>query len=119
MQQIDIPNYYQWSLCDIDNAYDDLFNQISSRTNFQFEPLSYFNYKKLGKFSSGYIYLQQQHFGTSQMNKPHPMRDSIPCEESFRWIPVRTSSMIGRRAHLPLDIFGTTSIVTNKKSSNC
>jgi hypothetical protein len=111
------PNYYQWSLCDIDSAYDDLFNRMFSRSmKFQLEPLSYFNYKRIGRFSSIYdgsiVYPQQQHFGTSQMNKPHPMRDSIPCEERFRWMPVRTSSMIGRRAHLPLDIFN----MTTKKS---
>ena len=123
------PNYYEWSLCDIDSAYDDIFNQMSTRTsqlltdseNSQLESLSYFNCKKIGEFSSvydriihgGYIY-PQQHFGTSQMNKPHPMRNSIPCEETFRWLPVRSSSMIGRRAHLPLDIFDTTPIVTKQ-----
>lgn len=123
-----IPNYYEWSLCDIDSAHDDLFNEMSFRrsqslTSSELQTLSYFNCKKIGEFSlmydriihGGDIY-PQQHFGTSQMNKPHPMRNSIPCEERFRWMPARSSSIIGRRAHLPIDIFDTTSIVTNKNS---
>jgi hypothetical protein len=56
----------------------------------------------------------QKYFGTSQMNKPHPMHNSIPCKERFRCVPVRSSSIIGRQAHLSLDIFGTTSIVSNR-----
>ncbi|CAF0724251.1 unnamed protein product [Adineta steineri] len=120
-----IPDYYQWSLCNINDAYDNLFNEMSSQRSQSFitsknsqklEQLSYFNYKKMHEFSliydriihGDYIYLQQ-HFGTSQMVKPHPMRHSIPYEESVRWMPVRSSSMIGRRAHLPLDTFCKTS----------
>ncbi|CAF1151146.1 unnamed protein product [Rotaria sordida] len=126
-----IPNYYEWSLCDINSAHNDLFNQMSSRhlqtliysTNSKIESLSYFNCKKIDEYSlmydriihGDYIYLQQ-HFGTSQMNRPHPLRNSIPCEETFRWMPVRSSSIIGRRVHLPLDIFYMTSTLTNKKS---
>ncbi|CAF3226552.1 unnamed protein product [Rotaria sp. Silwood2] len=125
-----IPNYYEWSLCDIDSAHNDLFNKMSSRNsqiliysrNSKFESLSYFNCKKIGEYSlmydriihGGYIY-PLQHFGTSQMNKPHPLRNSISCEEKFRWMPVRSSSIIGRRVHLPLDLFYMTSILTNKK----
>jgi len=48
------------------------------------------------------------------MNKPHPMHNSIPCKERFRRVLVRSSSIIGRQAHLSLDIFGTTSIVSNR-----
>ncbi|CAF1137027.1 unnamed protein product [Rotaria sp. Silwood1] len=125
-----IPNYYQWSLYDIKSAHDDLFNKMSSEylqklfysKNSKLESLSYFNCKKIGEYSlmydriihGDYIY-PLQHFGTSQINKLHPLRNSIPCEETFRWMPVRSSSMIGRRVHLPLDLFYTTSIFNQQK----
>ncbi|CAF1933113.1 unnamed protein product [Rotaria magnacalcarata] len=110
-----IPNYYEWSLCDINAAHTDLFNQMPSQRSqnlSKLESLTYFNCKKTNEFSltydrtirGDYIYAQQQ-FGTSQMSRPHPLRNSIPCEEQCRWMPIRSSSMIGRRAHLPLDLF--------------
>ena len=107
------PDYYAWSLRDIGSAHKDLF-----------ENLSYYHCKKLGVFSWMYdriahgsdLYPLQQ-FGTSHMAKPHPLRHSLACEERCRWMPVRSSAVIGRRAHLPLDVFGSRSICARREGA--
>ena len=124
-----LPDYYVWSLCDINTAYTDLFDRRSAQriwrftdlSSTQLESLSYFHCKKLRRFSLMYDQLidgnsiySTQHFGTSHMRKPHPMRYSLPDEERSRWMPVRSSSVIGRRAHLPLDLVDRRAISMKK-----
>ena len=127
IRDVPCPDYYAWSLRDIHGAYKDLFDTLPSRQNTVCSPLenlSYYHCKKLGVFSWTYdrlvhgsdLYPLQQ-FGTSQMAKPHPLRHSLACEERCRWMPVRSSAAIGRRAHLPLDVFDRRSICAGREGA--